>query len=354
MADQLQSSLPSDSTATSIGVKNTMARYLITGIAGFIGSSIAHELVRSGHHVQGVDNLATGNLANLAAIRDDVNFHLMDINETDRLRELCRGVDFVLHQAALASVPRSIRDPKGSHVANVDGTLSVLIAAKDAGVQRVVYAASSSAYGDQPVQPKHERMVPNPLSPYAAQKLAGEHYVKSFWHSYQLEGVCLRYFNVFGPRQSADSPYSGVIARFICDMMGNKIPTIFGDGSQSRDFTFIDNVVAANLLACSADGKDVCGEVFNVGTGHSHNLTELYSTLAGILRFRCKPNFHEPRVGDILHSEADLARTSRFLQYVPRVSFQQGLRETVDWYLAQQSGSMSLPQLLPDEASTAA
>jgi UDP-glucose 4-epimerase len=314
-----------------------MATYLITGIAGFIGSSIAQELVQLGHEVRGVDNLSTGTLENIKPFMSDLDFTLMDINETNRLREYCRGVDFVFHQAALASVPRSIRDPKESHISNVDGTLSVLIAARDAGVHRVIYAASSSAYGDQPVQPKHERMLPSPLSPYAAQKLAGEQYVKSFWHSYGLEGVCLRYFNVFGPRQSADSPYSGVIARFTSDMMQGTIPTIFGDGLQSRDFTFISNVVTANLLACKADAHDVCGEVFNVGTGDSHDLNELYAAIADILQFRLRPRFHPARPGDILHSEADLGRTTRALKYLPSVSFESGLRTTVAWYLQQQT-----------------
>jgi UDP-glucose 4-epimerase len=313
-----------------------MATYLITGIAGFIGSSLAQELVTLGHVVLGVDNLSTGSMENLKPILGDIEFNLMDINETNRLRECCRGVDFVLHQAALASVPRSIRDPKESHVANVDGTLSVLIAARDAGVHRVVYAASSSAYGDQPVHPKHERMLPSPLSPYAAQKLAGEQYVKSFWHSYGLEGVCLRYFNVFGPKQAADSPYSGVIARFASDMLQGTVPTIFGDGLQSRDFTYITNVVAANLLACTADPQAVCGEAFNVGTGTSHNLNELYASVANILHFRHKPRFHPARTGDILHSEADLSRTTHSLNYVPSVGFDIGLRTTVDWYLQQQ------------------
>ncbi|HEY1214068.1 MAG TPA: NAD-dependent epimerase/dehydratase family protein, partial [Bryobacteraceae bacterium] len=186
-----------------------MARYLITGVAGFIGSSLAHELLQQGHEVIGVDNLTAGDVHNLDGIIRDLDFRVMDVNETSRLRECCRGVDFVLHQAALASVPRSVRDPLSTHVANVDGTLSVLLAARDAGVSRVVYAASSSAYGNKSSQPKHEEMLPDPLSPYAAQKLAGEYYVRSFWHVYGLEGVCLRYFNVFGPRQSSDSPYSG-------------------------------------------------------------------------------------------------------------------------------------------------
>ncbi|MBW8746706.1 MAG: NAD-dependent epimerase/dehydratase family protein, partial [Acidobacteria bacterium] len=234
-----------------------MARYLITGVAGFIGSSLAHELLQQGHEVIGVDNLTAGDVHNLDGIIRDLDFRVMDVNETSRLRECCRGVDFVLHQAALASVPRSVRDPLSTHVANVDGTLSVLLAARDAGVSRVVYAASSSAYGNKSSQPKHEEMLPDPLSPYAAQKLAGEYYVRSFWHVYGLEGVCLRYFNVFGPRQSSDSPYSGVIAKFASEMLKGESPLIFGDGNQSRDFTSIDNVVSANLLACTTPAAEV-------------------------------------------------------------------------------------------------
>jgi nucleoside-diphosphate-sugar epimerase len=318
-----------------------MARYLITGIAGFIGSSLAHELLHLGHEVRGVDNLCCGRLSNLDPILGDLDLRQMDINDTDRLRECCRGVDYVLHQAALASVPRSIKDPVRSHIANVDGTLSVLLAARDAGVSRVVYAASSSAYGDQPTQPKHEGMLPSPLSPYAAQKLAGEQYVKSFWCVYGLEGVCLRYFNVFGPKQSAESAYSGVIARFISDMIQGTLPTIFGDGSQSRDFTFIRNVVSANLLACSAPRADVAGEVFNVGTGTSQTLNTLYSALADLLHFPYSVCYAAPRKGDIEHSEADVSRARRALGYIPLVSFEEGLRATVAWYLEQASQNRS-------------
>jgi nucleoside-diphosphate-sugar epimerase len=312
-----------------------MARYLITGIAGFIGSTIAQELLRRGQEVKGVDNLSTGKLQNIQPYLNDLEFHHMDINETDRLRELCRGVDYVLHQAALASVPRSVGDPKERHIANIDGTLSVLLAARDAGVSRVVYAASSSAYGDQPTQPKNERMLPKPLSPYAVQKLAGEQYVKAFSHVYGLQGVCLRYFNVFGPRQSADSPYSGVIARFSSDMLGGRVPTIFGDGTQSRDFTFVDNVVSANMLACAAPAKDVDGNTYNVGNGRSTSLCELYAELARLLNFKYPPHFGEPRVGDVTHSEAELSSAMRDLNYLPIATFEKGLAATVDWYIEQ-------------------
>jgi UDP-glucose 4-epimerase len=321
-----------------------MARYLITGIAGFIGSSLAHELLRLGHDVRGVDDLSSGNLRNLHPILNDIEFREMDINETDRLRDFCSNVDYVLHEAAIASVPRSIKDPIESHVANVNGTLSVLLAARDAGVSRVVFAASSSAYGDEPTQPKHEAMLPNPLSPYAAQKIAGEQYIKSFWHSYGMEGVCLRYFNVFGPKQSADSPYSGVIARFISDILSGNVPTIFGSGNQSRDFISIRNVVSANLLACSASCVNVCGETFNIGTGNSQTLNTLYGELANMLQFRFPAHYMTARTGDIEHSEADISKARLGLGYIPLESFREGLRTTVDWYI-EQNGKSKLDSL---------
>ena len=329
-----------------------MARYLITGIAGFIGSSLAHELVSLGHDVRGVDNLSCGDLRNLDPIRNYIDFREMDINDTDHLRAFCSHVDFVLHQAAIASVPRSINDPIGSHLANVNGTLSVLIAARDAGVSRVVYAASSSAYGDEPTQPKHELMLPGPISPYAVQKLAAEQYVKSFWHVYGLEGICLRYFNVFGPKQSADSPYSGVIARFIADMLSGTVPTIYGTGKQSRDFTPIGNVVAANLLACTAPGPDICGETFNIGTGKSQTLNALYAALAGLLHFSSPPRHLPMRTGDIEHSQANITKARVALGYSPIESFHDGLRATVDWYVDQQREREidSLCYLLPRSA----
>ena len=256
-----------------------MARYLVTGIAGFIGSTLAHRLLELGHEVCGVDNLSTGRLENLADIRDRIDFVEGDIQDLPLMRTLCHGIDFVLHQAALASVPRSVKDPLASHESNTNGTLNVLLAARDTGVKRLVYAASSSAYGDQPTQPKHEEMSPAPLSPYAVQKLTGEYYIQAFCKVYGMEGVCLRYFNIFGPRQAADSPYSGVIAQFIYKMMAGETPTINGDGSTSRDFTFVANAVNANLLACGAPKEFATGRVFNVGTGHSRTLNELYAGL---------------------------------------------------------------------------
>jgi UDP-glucose 4-epimerase len=314
-----------------------MARYLITGIAGFIGSTIAHTLVEQGHEVSGVDNLSTGNLDNLADIKSSVSFREADLQDLAAMQEACIGVDYVLHLAALASVPRSVKDPVASHESNINGTLNVLLAARDAGVKRLVYSASSSAYGDQPTQPKHEEMIPQPLSPYAVQKLTGEYYIQSFCNVYGMEGVCLRYFNIFGPRQAADSPYSGVIAQFIFKMMAGETPTINGDGSTSRDFTFVQNAVNANLLACTAPKAVATGRVFNVGTGHSHTLNQLYSTLAEILGFKEQPNYGPPRAGDVQHSLASITRASTELGYKPQADFRAGLEKTVAWYLEEKA-----------------
>ena len=312
-----------------------MARYLITGIAGFIGSSLAHALVEQGHDVSGIDNLSTGNLANLDAIRDRIDFEEADLQDAAALRDACEGIDFVLHQGALASVPRSVKDPLSSHESNINGTLNLLIAARNAKVRRIVYAASSSAYGDQPTQPKQEDMLPRPLSPYAVQKLTCEYYIQSFYRAYGLEGVCLRYFNIFGPRQAADSPYSGVIAQFTYKMMAGETPTIFGDGITSRDFTYIDNAVSANLLACQAPGEVATGRVFNIGTGHAHTLNEVYATIAEHLGFKAKPIYGPEREGDIKHSLADITRATTELGYQPRAHFHEGLRKTVAWYLEE-------------------
>ena len=232
-----------------------MALYLITGIAGFIGSSLARAILAQGDQVRGVDNFATGKRENLQGILDRIDFREADILDLDVMHEACAGVDFVLHEAAIPSVPKSVLDPLGSNRANVDGTVNVLVAARDAKVKRVVYAASSSAYGDTPTLPKHEAMRPDPISPYAVAKLASEHYMISFHRCYGLETVCLRYFNVFGPRQDPSSPYSGVLAKFITLMLRGEQPTIYGHGEQSRDFTYIDNVVEANRLACKAPQK---------------------------------------------------------------------------------------------------
>lgn len=314
-----------------------MSRYLITGVAGFIGSTIAHTLVEQGHEVSGVDNLSTGNLSNLEDIASSVSFHQADLQNLPAMHAACEGVDYVLHLAAMASVPRSVKDPLATHESNVNGTLNVLIAARDAGVKRIVYSASSSAYGDQPTQPKHEDMLPQPLSPYAVQKLTCEYYIQSFCNVYDMEGVCLRYFNIFGPRQAADSPYSGVIAHFIHKMMAGETPTIHGDGSTSRDFTFVQNAVQANLLACTSPDETAKGRVFNVGTGHSHTLNQLYANLADILGFKEKPKYGPVRAGDVQHSLASIERASAELGYKPQTDFHAGLEKTVAWYLQEQA-----------------
>ncbi len=309
-----------------------MATYLITGVAGFIGSALATALVHEGHTVRGFDNLSSGSLQNLEDIRPAIDLRVGDIRDLNALRQACSGVDFVFHEAAIASVPRSVDDPMTSHDVNVTGTLNVLLAARDSGVRRVVYAASSSAYGDGGEGAKDEAMCPQPLSPYAVQKLAGEHYVQAFSSAYGMEGVCLRYFNIFGPRQAADSPYSGVIARFIDLMLSGQRPTINGDGLASRDFTFVGNVVRANLLACHAPADRVSGRVYNIGTGRSQTLNELFAALAGIIGFKHAPRYGPSRVGDVQHSRADIGRAVADLKYAPAYDFQTGLQETVNWY----------------------
>jgi len=251
------------------------------------------------------------------------------------MKAACDGVDYILHQAALASVPRSVKDPLTSHESNINGTLNLLIAARGAKVRRIVYAASSSAYGDQPTQPKQEDMPPRPLSPYAVQKLTCEYYIQSFYRAYGLEGICLRYFNIFGPRQAADSPYSGVIAQFTYKMMAGVTPTIFGDGLTSRDFNYVDNAVSANLLACQAPSGVATGRVFNVGTGKSHTLNQVYAAIAEQLGFTAKPIYGPERAGDIKHSLADITRAATELGYQPKAHFHDGLRKTVAWYLAE-------------------
>lgn len=312
-----------------------MATYLITGMAGFIGSTLAHTLVERGQRVRGIDNLSTGSLDNLADIRSAVEFEQADLQDAPAVRSACEGVDYVLHQAALASVPRSVKDPLTSHESNINGTLNLLLAAREAGVKRIVYAASSSAYGDQPTQPKQEDMIPMPLSPYAVQKLTCEYYLQAFCRVYGMEAVCLRYFNIFGPRQAADSPYSGVIAQFIYKMMRGETPNINGDGSTSRDFTFVANAVNANLLACEAPRNCATGRVFNVGTGKSHTLNDLYAALAQILDFHAQPSYGPTRAGDVQHSLASVERAKNELGYQPQDDFHAGLEKTVAWYLEQ-------------------
>ncbi|MGB8582201.1 MAG: SDR family oxidoreductase [Candidatus Sulfotelmatobacter sp.] len=312
-----------------------MAIYLITGIGGFIGSSLARELLRRGEQVRGVDNFSTGRRENLAQILAQIDFREADILDLDALKLACAGVDYVLHQAAIPSVPKSVLDPIGSNRANVDGTVNVLVAARDAKVKRVVYAASSSAYGDTPTLPKHERMTPDPISPYAVAKLASEHYMISFYRCYGLETVSLRYFNIFGPRQDPSSPYSGVLAKFITQMLSGQHPTMFGDGEQSRDFTYIDNAIEANLLACKAPAAEAAGKVFNVATGRRVTLNETFKLLQGLISFSGSARHDKERGGDIKHSLADISLAEKHLGYKPKVDFEEGLRRTVDWYRSQ-------------------
>jgi nucleoside-diphosphate-sugar epimerase len=309
-----------------------MANYLITGVAGFIGSSLAHALVERGERVRGIDNFLTGNRANLAGLWDRMEFREADLRDAGAVREACRGIDYILHQGALPSVPLSVKEPAPSHGCNIEGTFNLLEGARVAGVTRIIYAASSSAYGDQPVLPSVETMRPMPISPYAVQKLTGEYYMSSYWQVYGLETVSLRYFNIFGPRQSADSPYSGVLAKFILQMLTGTRPTIFGTGLQARDFTYVENVVSANLLAALAPAEKVAGKVFNIACGGSHTLVDVYSTLAKIIRFTGEPLYGPPRNGDILNSQADITAAAEAFGYKPVVSFEDGLERTVQWY----------------------
>ena len=309
-----------------------MARYLVTGIAGFIGSSIARALLAQGEQVRGVDNLSTGRRENITEILDRIDFREADLLDMEAMKKACTGVHCVFHQAAIPSVPKSVRDPLGSNQANVDGTVNILIAARDANVKRVVYAASSSAYGDTPTLPKHEEMKPSPISPYAVAKLASEYYMVSFYRCYGLETVCLRYLNIFGPRQDPTSPYSGVLAKFITQMLAGEQPTIFGDGKQSRDFTYIDNAVHANLLAAKAPADQVAGQVFNVATGTRADLNETFEILKKLTGFSGTVKYGPDREGDVKHSLADISSAENYLGYAPQVNFEEGLRRTVDWY----------------------
>jgi nucleoside-diphosphate-sugar epimerase len=312
-----------------------MALHLITGIAGFIGSSIARALLERGEQVRGIDNLATGKRENIKEIADHIDFREADLLDLDAMKKACQGVECVYHQAAIPSVPKSVLDPLGSNQANVDGTVNILIAARDAKVRRVLYAASSSAYGDTPTLPKREDMTPNPISPYAVAKLASEYYMISFFRCYGLETVSLRYFNIFGPRQDPTSPYSGVLAKFITQMLRGEQPTIFGDGSQSRDFTYIDNAVRANLLAAQAPAAKVVGRVFNVATGTRVDLNQTFELLKKMTGYSGNVKYATEREGDIRHSLADITLATKALGYEPKVNFEEGLQRTVEWYRGQ-------------------
>ncbi len=307
--------------------------YVVTGGAGFIGSHIAERLLRDGQQVRVIDNLLTGNrdnLAHLQALSGDLDIHIGDINDRDLLRQIMRGADYALHQAALPSVPRSLADPLETHLHCLTGTLNVLLAARDNCLKRVVYAASSSAYGDQPGATKVESMRPAPISPYGAAKLAGETYATAFTHSFGLETVSLRYFNVFGPRQDPASEYAAVIPKFITAMLRGERPVIFGDGAQTRDFTYIDNVVQGNLLAC--DAPNAAGETINLAAGLGVTLTDLVAELNIALGTSLAPVHAAERPGDIKHSRADVKRAKELLGFAPVVEFAEGLRRTVAWY----------------------
>jgi nucleoside-diphosphate-sugar epimerase len=306
-----------------------MARYLVTGGAGFIGSHLVEELLRRGESVRIADNFSTGKRQNLPAGKQ---FELIegDLADASLAARAVAGCDFVLHQAAIPSVPRSVQDPLGSHRANVDATLQVLLASRDAGVKRLVFAGSSSAYGDAVVLPKREDMRPQPLSPYALQKLIGEQYCQLFTKLYRLETVTIRYFNVFGPRQDPGSPYSGVVSVFIKALSSGQSPTIYGDGKQSRDFTYVSDVVNGVLLACVA--KDVAGEVINVANGGRVTLLELLRALKTILCSDVEPTFAPSREGDVRDSQADIFKARQLLGFAPASSFDEGLRRTVSWY----------------------
>ena len=309
-----------------------MAKYLITGIAGFIGSSLARAVLARGDEVRGIDNFSTGKRENIAEIVNRIDFREADILEMDAAHSACQDIDYLFHEAAIPSVPRSVIDPLASNRANVDATVNVLVAARDAKVKRVIYAASSSAYGDTPTLPKREDMLPNPISPYATAKLAGEYYMTSFYRCYGLETVSLRYFNVFGPRQDPSSPYSGVLAKFITQMLQGEQPTIFGDGKQSRDFTYVDNVVEANLLACKVEGKEVVGRVFNVATNQRTDLYQTVQILKRLTGYSGDAKYAQERAGDVKHSLADISRAGQHLGYKPKVDFEEGLRRTIEWY----------------------
>ena len=309
-----------------------MGKFLVTGAAGFIGSAIVRALIERGEKVRGLDDFSTGKRENIAGLESGLDFREASLLDPAALASACQGIDCVFHEAALPSVPKSVADPKLTNSVNVEGTLNLLLAARQAGVKRVIYAASSSAYGESAVLPKREDMPPRPISPYAVQKLTGEHYMHAFSSVYGLETVSLRYFNIFGPRQDAESQYSAVLAKFIAKMLQGQSPTIFGDGEQTRDFTFVDNAVKANLLAAEASAADVSGKVFNIATGTRFSLNQTYALLKGIIGFSGEPKYGPARTGDVKHSLADIGLARKFLQYSPDVSFEEGLRRTVEWY----------------------
>lgn len=313
-----------------------MAKFLVTGGSGFIGSNMVIELLKRGHEVRVLDNFSTGRRQNLNFYLDKIELIEGDLRSAGIVQKSVKGVDYILHQGALPSVPRSIADPEATTEVNVGGTLNLLMAARNSGVKRLVFASSSSIYGNVPDEFKVETMKPNPLSPYAVSKIAAEHYVQVFNRVYGLETVCLRYFNVFGVRQDPTSQYSAVIPRFVNAIRNNRIPVIFGDGSQSRDFTYVDNVVHANLLAVEKPG--ISGEVMNVACGESITLVELVTLINKILGKDIAPQFAPARAGDVQHSRADISQAKKLLDYSVQVDFETGLRRTVEWYYENNTG----------------
>jgi UDP-glucose 4-epimerase len=311
-------------------------KILVTGGAGFIGSHIVEALVKKGHEVRVLDNFFSGKMENLRAVKGDVEVLRGDCADLKAAGRAARGVEAVFHEGAIASVARSVKDPLLSHNANATATLTMLVAARDAGARRFVYAGSSSVYGDTPTLPKHERMVPMPLSPYAGAKLAGEHYLRIFARLYGMETLTIRYFNVFGPRQDPGSPYSGVISRFTTELLAGRTPLIYGDGLQSRDFTYVANVVDANLRALKAKG--LAGQSVNVATGNRITLRQLLASLAALIGRPAKATYGPARAGDVRHSLADIRAAKKLLGYRPIVDFETGLRRTVDWYRSAHRG----------------
>jgi UDP-glucose 4-epimerase len=308
-----------------------LAKYLVTGAAGFIGRSIAAALLGRRESVRGIDSLITGRRSNLIGM-EGMEFVEGDLADPAACGRACDGVEIIFHEAALASVPRSVADPVGTNLNCVDATLNLLVAARAAGVRRVIYAGSSSVYGDALELPKHEKMLPEPITPYAVAKLAGEHYMRSFARVYELETVVLRYFNVFGPFQDPTSHYSGVLAIFCRRMLAGQQPTIYGDGEQSRDFTYIDNVVEANLLAAAAPAERVAGQMMNLATGTSITLNKTFQILCELTGYRGEPAYAPARAGDIRDSLADIRLAKELLGYEPRIGFREGLAKTVEWY----------------------
>lgn len=307
-----------------------MATYLVSGGAGFIGSNLVEELIKRGESIKVIDNFSTGKKENIEEFMPRIELVQGDIRNLDTVREAVEGVDFVLHEAALTSVARSIENPLATTESNVNGTLNVLIAAREAGVKRVVYASSSSVYGDNPTLPKREEMIPNPLSPYAVSKLSAEYYSQVFYRIYGLETVILRYFNVFGPRQDPVSRYAAVIPRFIKAMLNGECPSIYGDGEQSRDFTFVENVVKATILACREE--KIPGEVFNIGGGKRTTINHLVKLISRLLDKNVEPIYTNPRAGDMRHSLADINKAGRLLNYQPHINLEEGLERTLEWY----------------------